>query len=168
MNLHLARPEDNWDRDTKTEEAIAEQLLSLEKLDYKKLSAEWCRLYRRTPPNRVSRELLLRGIAYKIQEKAFGGLNSAMKRKLANLSENLDESGGSIRNRAAHLKPGTKLIREWYGKIHTVTTLENGFEWQGKQWRSLSVIAREITGAHWSGPRFFGLAKTSNNRLDIA
>jgi hypothetical protein len=66
-------------------------------------------------------------------------------------------SGGSPICRVARLKPGAKLIREWRGETHTVIVLEDGFEWRGKRRRSLSVIAQLITGAHWSGPRFFGL-----------
>jgi hypothetical protein len=61
------------------------------------------------------------------------------------------------RNRIVQLKPGAKLLREWHGKTHTVLVLEEGFEWRGKRWRSLSEIAQAISGAHWSGPRFFGL-----------
>ena len=65
------------------------------------------------------------------------------------------------RNRAPpiSLKPGTRLVREWRGVTHTVLVHADGFEWNGKRYRSLTVIAREITGAHWSGPRFFGLRR---------
>lgn len=66
-----------------------------------------------------------------------------------------------MRARIERLKPGAKLVREWQGESHRITVLEEGFEWRGERWRSLSVIAREITGAHWSGPRFFGLNASS-------
>ena len=69
----------------------------------------------------------------------------------------MEQAGDLARRRVARLKPGARLVREWRGQSHTVIVLEDGFEWQGKRWRSLSAIAREITGAHWSGPRFFGL-----------
>ena len=69
----------------------------------------------------------------------------------------MDRDGDVTRNRVARLKPGAKLVREWRSKTHTVTVIDEGFEWKGRHWRSLSVIAREITGVHWSGPRFFGL-----------
>ncbi len=95
--------------------------------------------------------------AWKIQEQAYGGLGAATKRRLADLAKTMELDGDLARNRVARLKPGAKLIREWRGETHTVIVLEDGFEWQGKQRRSLSVIAKLITGAHWSGPRFFGL-----------
>ncbi len=69
----------------------------------------------------------------------------------------MERDGDLARRRIARLKPGAKLTREWRGETHTVIVLEDGFEWRGRKWRSLSSIAREITGAHWSGPRFFGL-----------
>ena len=92
---------------------------------------------------------------FKIQ--AYGGLGAATKRRLADLAKTMEQDGDLARRRVARLKPGARLVREWRGQSHTVIVLEDGFEWRGKRWRSLSVIAREITGAHWSGPRFFGL-----------
>ncbi len=97
------------------------------------------------------------GVAWKVQERAYGGLGAATKRRLADLAKTMEQDGDIARNRIARLKPGAKLIREWQGETHTVAVLEDGFEWQGKRWRSLSVIAKLITGSHWSGPRFFGL-----------
>ncbi len=69
----------------------------------------------------------------------------------------MDEKGDLTQARAVRLKPGAKLVREWRGETHDVLVLEDGFQWRGRQWRSLSAIAREISGTHWSGPRFFGL-----------
>ena len=69
----------------------------------------------------------------------------------------MERDGDVTRDRVASLKPGSKLVREWRGRTHKVIVLEDGFEWKGTRWRSLSVIARKITGVHWSGPRFFGL-----------
>jgi hypothetical protein len=126
-------------------------------MDYAALHDEWRRLYRAHPPKRLSRDLLVLGVAWKIQEKVSGGLGTAFKRRLANLAKTMEQDGDLTRSRVARLKPGAKLIREWRGETHTVAVLENGFEWQGKRWRSLSGIATEITGSHWSGPRFFGL-----------
>jgi hypothetical protein len=105
----------------------------------------------------VARDLLVLGVAWKIQEQAYGGLGAATKRRLADLAKTMEQDGDLVRRRVARLKPGAKLIREWRGETHTVIVLEDGFEWRGKRRRSLSVIAKLITGAHWSGPRFFGL-----------
>jgi len=126
-------------------------------MDYASLRAEWRRLYRANPPRKVTRNLLLLAVACKIQEQAFGGLGAATRRRLAELAQTLERGGDVTRSRVARLRPGAKLVREWHGKTHTVTVCEDGFEWRGRHWRSLSVIAREITGGHWSGPRFFGL-----------
>ncbi len=143
--------------DVSSEDAVAARLQALAEMDYAALRNEWRRLYRAHPPKRVSRDLLQLGVAWKIQEKANGGLSAVLKRRLADLAKTMEQDGDIARNRVARLKPGAKLIREWQGETHTVAVLEDGFEWQGKRWRSLSVIAREITGSHWSGPRFFGL-----------
>ena len=153
--------------DVSSEDAVATKLRALEQMDYAALHDEWRRLYRAHPPKRVSRDLLVLGVAWKIQEKANGGLSAAFKRRLANLAKTMERDGDLARNRVARLKPGAKLIREWRGETHTVAVLENGFEWQGKRWRSLSVIAREITGSHWSGPRFFGLNGKAEARVAI-
>ncbi len=146
---------------TGSEDAVAARLQTLEGMTYDRLRTEWRRLYRAHPPKRVARDLLMLGVAWKVQEKAYGGLGAATKRRLANLAQAMEQDGDIARNRVAHLKPGAKLLREWQGKTHTVIVLEDGFEWEGKRRRSLSAIARTITGAHWSGPHFFGLqAKT--------
>ncbi len=138
-------------------EKLAARLRALEELDYDALRAEWRRLYRAPPPKRVSRDLLMLGVGWKVQERAYGGLGAATKRRLADLAKTMERNGDVTRNRVARLKPGARFVREWRGEIHTVIVLEDGFEWKGTQWRSLSAIAREITGVHWSGPRFFGL-----------
>ncbi len=143
--------------DASSEDAVAVKLQALAEMDYNALRAEWRRLYRAHPPKRVSRDLLKLGVAWKVQERAYGGLGAATKRRLADLAKTVERNGDVTRNRVARLKPGARLVREWRGETHTVIVLEDGFEWRGAQWRSLSMIAREITGGHWSGPRFFGL-----------
>jgi hypothetical protein len=143
--------------DASSEDAVTVKLQALAEMNYDSLRAEWRRLYRAPPPKRVSRDLLMLGVGWKVQERAYGGLGVATKRRLADLAKTMERNGDVTRNRVARLKPGARLVREWRGEIHTVIVLEDGFEWKGTQWRSLSVIAREITGIHWSGPRFFGL-----------
>lgn len=137
--------------------AVAARLQALEQMDNAALRAEWRRLYGAQPSMRVARELLLLGVAWKIQAQAYGGLGAATKRRLTELAKTLERNGDVTRNRIARLKPGAKLVREWRGETHTVTMADDGFDWNGQHWRSLSAIAREITGVHWSGPRFFGL-----------
>ena len=143
--------------DASSKDAVAVKLRALAEMDYDELRAEWRRLYRAHPPQRLSRNLLVLAIAWKIQEQAYGGLGRATKRRLADLANTMEEDGDLARRRVARLRPGVKLVREWQGAIHRVVVLEDGFEWNGARWRSLSAIACEITGSHWSGPRFFGL-----------
>ena len=123
------------------------------------LRDEWHRLYRSRPPRRVRRELLILAIAWKLQEKLHGGLTPAQKRTLAGLAAELRETGDVAGNPATRMKPGSKLVREWRGETHTVLVLEDGFEGKGEHRPSLSSIAQEITGTHWSGARFFGLKR---------
>ena len=143
---------------------IAARLQAVEQMDYAGLVREWRRLYRAHPPKRVARDLLMLGVAWKIQEQVYGGLGTATKRRLADLANTMERDGDVTRDRVARLKPGAKLLREWRGQTHKVIVLEDGFEWKGTRWQSLSVIAREITGGHWSGPRFFGLKDSTRKQ----
>lgn len=135
---------------------IAAEIIRLESLALDRLREEWRRLHQTPPPKRLSRDVLLRGITYTMQENAFGGLSKAILRKLQPSSPN-EASPTKKRRPRPSFKPGTRLVREWHGVTQTVVILADGVEWRGQRYRSLSVVAREITGAHWSGPRFFGL-----------
>jgi hypothetical protein len=136
---------------------IEAQIVALEALTIGELQTEWSRVYRAEPPIRLSRDLLLRGVAYRVQERAYGGLSLSTKRRLRTLSEGFDRREGTGAAPTLKLKPGTKLVREWHRQVHTVSILDNGFEYQGEIYRSLTGIARRITGSGWSGPRFFGI-----------
>ena len=94
-----------------------------------------------------------------MQELAYGGLSKATQRKLAVLSKELKLKGGVVVTPDLSLRPGARLVREWRGRTHTVVVTENGFEYVGEVFPSLTKIAHAITGAHWSGPRFFGLIR---------
>ncbi len=142
---------------TATAADLSVKLAALPEVATGDLRAEWRRLYRAHPPQRIGRRLLELGIAWKLQERALGGFGAATKRRLADLVTTMDENGDLAKARAVILKPGAKLVREWRGETHDILVLKDGFQWRGRPWRSLSAIAREITGAHWSGPRFFGL-----------
>ena len=121
------------------------------------LVERWRTHYRTEPPKGISRRLLIRAIAYEMQAKRYGGLKPATDRRLrmfANGTANGDHGG---RKTAPPLQSGARLVREWNGVNHVVEVIEGGYVWNGDRYRSLSVIARAITGARWSGPRFFGL-----------
>lgn len=142
--------------------SIAAEIAQLESLTIDRLHEMWRRHHQTPPPKRLSCDVLLRGISYKLQENAFGGLPKAVLRKLQSSGPSETSSTKTRRPRPS-FKPGTRLIRDWHGVTHTVIILADGVEWRGQRYRSLSVVAREITGAHWSGPRFFGLRPGSSH-----
>ena len=105
-----------------------------------------------------SRDLLIRALAYDLQERAHRGANAALRRRLQRLVGASEKTALAV-DTGIVLKAGTTLVRQWRGHTHTVLVGENGFDHEGQRYRSLTVIAERITGAHWSGPRFFGLTK---------
>lgn len=140
----------------------------LHALEVSALRTEWNRLYRSPPPARASRSLLELGVAWKIQEIAYGGLSRTTMRRLAGAAGPTDATGAPSAPKTIALKPGARLVREWQGETHDVLVVEGGYEWRGQRWTSLSMIAREITGTRWSGPRFFGLEKSTRKRAQEA
>jgi hypothetical protein len=142
--------------------ASEQDIAALPDLQSAELRIRWRKCYRAEPPNGLSRDLLIRGIAYKLQERAQGGLTQATKRKLRLLAGKLNTETQP----RLSLKPGVKLVREWHSRTHTVTVLEDGFDYAGRRYRSLSSIARQITGARWSGPRFFGVQQRARASLN--
>jgi hypothetical protein len=146
---------------------VAGTLARLSEMTLFELRGEWRRLHRAPPPMRLSRDLLMRGVTYKLQERSLGGLSKSILRKLERL--NLDSASEARRPAASiSLKAGARLVREWRGVTHTVLVHADGFEWSGRRYRSLTTVAREITGAHWSGPRFFGLRKRAGHSVETA
>jgi len=124
---------------------LKDQLAALAQMQRSELQTEWERAYK-WPAPKLSADLLRLGISYCLQEKAHGGLSRV------SLAE-LNEAGAG---RPA-IKPGTRLVRSWNGRTISVEVREDGFAFEDRHYPSLSAIAREVTGAHWSGPRFFGL-----------
>ncbi len=119
------------------------------------LKAEWARQYAAPAPN-LSPELLRLGIAYRLQEQRLGGVSRSTKlllRQLAAAPNDRERKGPPPRK----LTVGTRLVRDWHGVGHSVTVLDNGFEYDGRHWKSLTAIAKAISGSHCSGPGFFGL-----------
>ena len=144
------------------ENSVSSELAALAVMTYAELHAAWRRYYRAVPPKKMSRDILELGIAWKIQESKLGGLGAAVKRQIAELARTMEAKSDLAKPRAISLKSGARLLRTWEGVTHEVMVVEDGFLWAGRTWRSLSAIAREITGTRWSGPRFFGLNVTTD------
>jgi hypothetical protein len=153
----------------KESQAIEGEINRLQSLNPKQLREEWRRLYLGDAP-KLSRDLLVLALGYRLQELEHGELGKATRRKLQTIAKSLRTTGRAGSAPSLSLKPGARLLREWRGRIHTVTITEDGFEHAGASYPSLSKIAKKITGAHWSGPRFFGLTTTvkdhSNGKTD--
>lgn len=128
--------------------------------------AEWHRRTGTIAPAAFGSGLLARALAHELQVKALGGgLTKAELRRLAQLNRKDDR----VRDGAASgpVKPGTWLSRTWHGEVHQVVVLDGSYEYRGTRYRSLSEIARLITGTQWSGPRFFGLHSPRIGKLAV-
>ena len=137
---------------------VVMQLAALKQMTVVELKAKWENLFGAPAPNNSRSYLELR-LGYRIQELILGGLSRETRRTLDLLA---DEIEGQARHRSIIADPrnpvvGTRLVREWNGVEHTVTVMKNGFDWQGRKFKSLSAAARAITGTQWNGYRFFGL-----------
>ena len=162
---------------TSLDDRIGQEVASLGGLHRSELADRWEAIYGVPPPKGGRRVLLERAIAWHIQAQVFGGIKKEILRALLKgptghtrngpRCAGLADSGASVgidicvssRQRAIRPLPssGARLVRDWRGKTHIVDVTQEGYVWQGKSYSSLSEIAREITGARWSGPRFFGL-----------
>ncbi|WP_379554141.1 DUF2924 domain-containing protein [Qipengyuania sp. DGS5-3] len=127
------------------------------------LRAAWREHFRSLAPP-IGPALLRRGLAWKIQSRAHGGLPSSTAKAIGKAAKLLEKTGSVTLDRHLAIKVGTRLVREWQGKTYHVLVLDDGFEHDGRRYTSLSQIARAITGAHWSGPRFFGLRRATSKK----
>ena len=148
---------------------VLKQIAGLPKLSHDELKALW-REYFGVEPPAYRRGFLVRGLAHRLQELTYGGLKPAYQARLDAMIEGTEKPNGAGRSgrrprHDVHLLEGTKLLREWRGVTHEVTVIDGGYEHQGKRYRSLSAVARAITGTQWSGPLFFGLRKTGNGAM---
>ena len=138
--------------------SLEEQLVELLRMSPAQLRAKWRDCWRRPAPD-IGPDLLRRGIAWKLQSRVHGDLPSHVKRELERAAERLRRGEELISPTRLSLKPGTRLVRQWQGRLHRVLVLDDGFEYDARRFSSLTQIATAITGTHWSGPTFFGLKK---------
>lgn len=137
---------------------IESNIRSLHELDLNSLRGLWKRHFETHPTARISRDLLIRAIAWQLQAEEYGGLSKAASRERKLQATALKTAGSTTVS--ISYKVGTKLMREWKGVVHEVVILEDGFAWSGNRYRTLSEVARAITGTRWSGPRFFGMEQS--------
>lgn len=144
---------------------VLARLAALKTMTVKELKAEWVKLMGSEAPNNSS-QFMIQRLSYRIQELAFGGMSKPLVRTLDALA---DEYEGKKVRKSVIADPrnpiiGTRLVREWKGAEHTVTVMKDGFDWQGQRFKSLSAIAKTITGTSWNGYRFFGLRQAEGAR----
>ncbi len=143
---------------------VLARLAALKDMTVRELKAEWAKLFSSDAPNN-SRPFLEQRLAYRIQELTCGGPSKPVRQLLDALA---DEVEGKKVRKSVISDPrnpviGTRLVREWGGAEHVITVLKDGFDWQGRRYKSLSSIARDITGTRWNGYRFFGLRDVKRN-----
>ena len=143
---------------------VLARLAAMKDMTVRELKAEWAKLFSSEAPNN-SRPFLEQRLAYRIQELTWGGPSKPVRQLLDALA---DEVEGKKVRKSVISDPrnpviGTRLVREWDGAEHVITVLKDGFDWQGRRYKSLSSIARDITGTRWNGYRFFGLRDIKRN-----
>ena len=138
--------------------AITALVHSLPTLPKERLVELWKENFGKAP-GRIRPELMRPILAFRIQERAYGGLSTETKDRLRQVMGSLEPQRRSNNEARNRFKSGTRLVREWKGKTHEIILTDNGYDYQGKKYKSLSSIACEITGTHWSGPAFFGTRK---------
>jgi hypothetical protein len=136
--------------------ALSDQITNLPSMSKAELLSIWAKNFSQGPPPAMRRGLMIPMLAYRIQEREFGGLSNAARKTLRDIAKTIDtkkETGG---RGSSDLDRGTRLVRSWKGEVHEVEVSNGSFSYRGKQFSNLSQIAREITGTRWSGPLFFG------------
>jgi hypothetical protein len=140
---------------------LAREIAELPALNKAQLLPIWRRNFDDDPPPKLRKELMVPILAYRMQEKEFGGLSHGARKRLREIAQSLGSGKRAHPSIAPSIQSGTRLIRRWGGEVHEVSVNDAGFEYRGEQYASLSKIAREITGTRWSGPLFFGTRKAA-------
>jgi Protein of unknown function (DUF2924) len=145
-------------------DGLSAEIENLRTFGPEELDQTWRDLFGSDRPRRVCGDLLIKALGYRLQEKAIGGLKPSTRRLLERWGRNLSERSPLAEPVRTRLKAGTVLVREWHGVTHRVTVLDDGFDFDGERFRSLSEMARKITGVRWSGPLFFGLKSSAKEQ----
>ena len=149
---------------------IETHLAELPRLNRTILCDLWKEHFGSSPPPQLRRDLMISILAYRIQEKALGSVRAGTRTRLRQLAEGFANNSKPVVSPKPTLKPGTRLVREWRDEVHLVNVQANGYEYKSGRYKSLSQIARLITGTRWSGPLFFGIssgrASSANNNKE--
>lgn len=152
---------------TAKEQAVEQKLANLPNMERADLQAFWRELFGNPPSAQLRRETLIPILAYRIQEQAYGGLKESTLKRLHELAKDHANGKKSVIQPMIRPKIGTRYVREYNGKLHEVTVLDVGYEYEGKNYRSMTEIAKVITGTKWSGPVFFGYKRPSKNKMAL-
>jgi hypothetical protein len=139
--------------------ALSDQIASLPALSKPELLSIWAKNFSMAPPPSLRKDLMVPILAYRIQEREYGGLSNTARKRLREIAKSIEPGKQVEGRRSSGLRRGTRLVRSWRGEVHDVEVSNGGFNYRGKHYTNLSQIAREITGTRWSGPLFFGTKK---------
>ena len=142
---------------------VEKRLAALPTLTKAALYDLWKQFFHSAPSSQLRRDLMIPILSYRIQEQAFGSLSARAQERLRQLSRAFEKGCDPTAARAPLIRPGTRLVRQWGDQVHLVNVQTNGYEYQGTRYKSLSEIARLITGTRWSGPLFFGIKNESTS-----
>ncbi len=155
-------------RDTIGDVALEAEIGRLPALSLLELRHRWKRLFGHPAPKSLRRNFLARAVAYQMQVEAYGGLSAATKRQLREIASAVRTGDASTILGSSRIKPGTQMIRQWQKTTHTVTALVEGFEWNGRTYKSLSAVANAITGTNWNGFAFFGIKRAPSGNKNAS
>lgn len=135
---------------------LSRKIATLPDLNKTQLLKIWAENFAQGPPPKLRKEIMVPVLAYRMQEREFGGLSHGARKRLKEIAQSLRKEKPPNDIATPNLVTGTRLIRSWHGQVHEVLSTDRGYEYRGTNYGSLSKIAREITGTRWSGPAFFG------------
>src|SRR5712664_3015144 len=148
--------------------ALETEIGQLPALSLLELRNRWKILFGHSAPKSLRRNFLARAVAYQMQVEAYGGLSVATKRRLREIAKAFRNGDANAIPGGSRIKPGTQMIRQWQNTAHTVTALAEGFEWNGRTYKSLSAVANAITGTNWNGFAFFGIKRAPSGNKNAS
>src|ERR1700681_3434809 len=155
-------------RGTVEDAALEAEIGRLPNLSLVELRNRWKTLFGYPAPKSLRRSFLARAVAYQMQVEAYGGLSVATKRRLRDIVNAVRSGDANALLGSSRIKPGTQMIRQWQNTTHTVTALAEGFEWNGRTYKSLSAVANAITGTNWNGFAFFGIKRAPSGNKNAS